>query len=276
MQSNQASREMRDLRQTKEYAKYLISLGWKPEKIDGIYCLIRKIPFLGLVVKIQRPQNLSEKFFKNMAKGRRFFMLLVEPENFNDVDLLKKLKFKINKEPYIPSKSLEISLSDSLDTIFATFKKDARYSIRKAEKVELESVDDFEEFRKAWRRSVPFKRYVPATTEIKALSDSFKGNTLALMSKDKGAGAFFINSGHKAYYWYGFVGEKGRKTQAQYKILWEGIKWAKKSKAKIFDFEGIYDERFPRKEWLGFTHFKKSFGGKEITYPGAFVKWFWQ
>jgi lipid II:glycine glycyltransferase (peptidoglycan interpeptide bridge formation enzyme) len=41
---------------------------------------------------------------------------------------------------------------------------------------------------------------------------------------------------------------------------------------KIFDFEGIYDSRFPIKSWLGFTHFKKQFGGNEIAYPGCYIK----
>lgn len=48
--------------------------------------------------------------------------------------------------------------------------------------------------------------------------------------------------------------------------------WAKKRGCKIFDFEGIYDERFPNKSWLGFTHFKKSFGGYEVSYPGTYTK----
>ena len=42
--------------------------------------------------------------------------------------------------------------------------------------------------------------------------------------------------------------------------------------AKILDFEGIFDERFPNKKWKGFTHFKKSFAGYEVEYPGAFSK----
>jgi len=49
-------------------------------------------------------------------------------------------------------------------------------------------------------------------------------------------------------------------------------KLAKKMGCKIFDFEGIYDDRFPLKSWLGFSRFKKSFGGLEVEYPGAYSK----
>ena len=38
------------------------------------------------------------------------------------------------------------------------------------------------------------------------------------------------------------------------------------------DLEGVYDERFPNKKWLGFTHFKKCFGGKEKEYPGTYTR----
>ncbi len=51
----------------------------------------------------------------------------------------------------------------------------------------------------------------------------------------------------------------------------DAILLAKKSGCKVFDFDGIYDERFPIKTWLGFTKFKKGFGGKEIEYPGCYI-----
>jgi len=86
------------------------------------------------------------------------------------------------------------------------------------------------------------------------------------------AGAIFLLGDKIGYYWQAFSNKEARRLQAQYKIVWEGILWAKKRGAKIFDFEGIYDERFPDKSWLGFTHFKKSFGGHEVEYPGAMLK----
>jgi peptidoglycan pentaglycine glycine transferase (the first glycine) len=60
-----------------------------------------------------------------------------------------------------------------------------------------------------------------------------------------------------------------------YFIVWEAMKEAKKRGCKIWDFEGIYDARWPNKSWLGFSHFKKSFGGEEIEFPGSFEKWRW-
>jgi lipid II:glycine glycyltransferase (peptidoglycan interpeptide bridge formation enzyme) len=75
-----------------------------------------------------------------------------------------------------------------------------------------------------------------------------------------------------AYYWQAFTNSEGRTSLSQYSLLYHGILWAKKQGSRVFDFEGIYDPRFPNKSWQGFTHFKKSFGGYEVEYLGTFVK----
>jgi len=94
------------------------------------------------------------------------------------------------------------------------------------------------------------------------------------MTGDESAGAIFLSGDGIGYYWQAFTNREGREKHEQYNIVWEGILRVKKIGARIFDFEGIYDERFPNKSWLGFTHFKKSFGGYEVIHPGTFVKWF--
>ena len=93
------------------------------------------------------------------------------------------------------------------------------------------------------------------------------------ITDEKGhSGAIFLKTKDTSHYWQAFTGSEGRKKQIQYKIVWEGIIWAKRSGCKIFDFEGVFDERFPKNSWKGFTHFKKSFGGYEVIYPGMFVR----
>ena len=86
------------------------------------------------------------------------------------------------------------------------------------------------------------------------------------------AGTIVLIAGRVAYYYYAFTAKEGRKTLAQYGLVWEAIRKAKKRGCRIFDFEGIYDKRFPMKPWHGFSHFKKSFSGKEVDYPGCWKK----
>ncbi len=66
----------------------------------------------------------------------------------------------------------------------------------------------------------------------------------------------------------------GYQNLANYLIVWEALKYAKKQGYKVFDFEGIYDPRFPKERgsWKNFTEFKKRFHGNIIEYPNPYIK----
>lgn len=228
-----------DIRQSPQYAKYLTLMGWKVKKINGTYCFIRKIPILGNIVKIQR----TDKLINNLHP----FLLIYEP-----LTIIPK-GFKLSSSPYLPTKTLQLNLTKPEKVLYKNLKKDARYALRKTENTKIEKDNNFFNFK-----------------EYKNLKEAFGENCILLGNNN--SSAIFLKAGDTAYYWKAKTSKEGRKSQVQYKIVWEGILWAKKLKAKFFDFEGIYDERFPNKKWLGFTHFKKSFGGKEILYPGSFTK----
>ncbi len=90
------------------------------------------------------------------------------------------------------------------------------------------------------------------------------------------AGALVLTHGKIAYYMHAFSTPEGRSLNAPYLLVWEAMLLAKKLKCQILDLEGIWDERFPKrnKKWQGFTHFKKGFGGREVEYPGSFTKYY--
>ncbi len=107
------------------------------------------------------------------------------------------------------------------------------------------------------------------------MHNAFKKNSHILLAKtgDKIISALFILLHNKtAYYVYAASNNEGRKNFSPTLLTWNAILLTKKEGCKTFDFDGIYDDRFPIKTWLGFTKFKKGFGGKEIEYPGAFIK----
>lgn len=70
------------------------------------------------------------------------------------------------------------------------------------------------------------------------------------------------------------INAEGYKMLANYLLAWEAIKISKKHKRKVFDFEGIYDPRFPdqRKRWKKFSEFKSRFHGETILYPTPRIK----
>lgn len=266
---------MNDIRQSTQYAKYLSEIDWIVENHAGTNYFIKRIPIIGSVLKIQRPDEIRIGKIKELAKNHRAFQIIIEPKTELDAKYLASIGFRLSKNPYLPTKTLYLDLTKSSQSIFRYFKKDCRYAIRKNKKVKIVNHEfgELAKFREAWKHAIGWKRYVPPLEHLKALKKSFKKDSLFLTTNDGSSGAIFLQADGIGYYWQAFTNDKGRKSLYQYKIVWEGILWAKKKGAKIFDFEGIYDERFPNKSWLGFTHFKKSFGDNGISYPGCFVRY---
>jgi len=276
---------MVDIRQSESYAKYLRSLGWTVERIGGINYFIRKIPLAGSILKLQRPEEIRMDTIKKLSRKYGVFQTIVEPKTEKDAKRLVDNGFKLSKSTYLPSKTLQIDLTQSKEEILKSFKKDARAAIRKGEGIktaEYITPDEIKIFREEWKKSAKFDRYVPTTQQLIKLKKSFpQSQSLFLASHNIISriigGVIFTTSSHGrlnyiTYYWQAFTNKEGRTSLSQYSLLWNGILWAKKNGNKIFDFEGIYDPRFPNKSWLGFTHFKRSFGGYEVEYPGCYSR----
>lgn len=257
-----------DIRQTSEYAKYLESTGWSVIVKNGTYCYLRKIPILGFAIKVQRPERIDIASIEKILMKYKPFKISIEPNIGANPEQLTTLGFRVAK-PYLPSKTIILDLSQSKNQIFAQLKNDAKKEIKRnsGRKLIFCKADSMKDFRSKWFASVGLGRYIQSLSHLTNLKTIFGQNALFVLDTTTNSGALFLLSGKRAYYWAAFTDRKGRSQGAQYKIVWEGILWAKKKGAMIFDFEGIYDSRFPDKSWLGFTHFKKAFGGVEIEYP---------
>jgi lipid II:glycine glycyltransferase (peptidoglycan interpeptide bridge formation enzyme) len=276
---------MIDIRQSQHFANYLKRLGWTVERIEETNYFIRKFPLIGSILKIQRPQNLDFDTIDKLCRKHRIFQVILEPKDLNQVPGIRNHGFKLSKSPYLPSKTLQIDLTQSQATILKNIKKDARYAIKRGSGLLIKNYstpDEIKKWREAWKNSVKYNRYVPSVDQLLNLRKSFGSHgSLFLASHNMSGriigGVLFTISSHEisnyiSYYWYGFTNKEGRTSLSQYSLLYQGILWAKKMGCKVFDFEGVYDPRFPNKSWLGFSHFKRSFGGYEVEYPGCYTK----
>lgn len=265
---------MDDLRQTSAWANYLKSIDWKVEKINNNYYFLKKLPILGYLLKIQRSQKIDFNAIKKLTKKYKIWKVSIEPINKQ-----KLPGYKLTNIPYLPTKTLQINLLNSQKQILSQMKSKTRYNIRLAQKKDIQIVNskNINEFVNFWRTNFERKRF-PLITQKKNLISLFKAfgkNADLLIAKKNNkliAGLFLLRTKDKTFYMYATSNDKGKKMFAPTLLTWEGIVLAKKNKCKIFDFDGIYDERFPIKSWLGFTKFKKGFGGYEIKYPGCFTK----
>lgn len=283
---------MIDIRQSENYAKYLKSIGWTVERIAEINYFIKKVPLFGSILKVQRPEEIRFDTIKKLSQKYRVFQTIIEPSlssctgTFKDYHKLMIARgYKLSKSTYLPSKTLQIDLTKSKEDIVKHFKKDARYAIRKGgevKTVEYSTPDEIKKFREEWKKSVKYNRYVPSAEQLIKLKKSFPQNKSLFLTSHNIVGriiggVIFTTSSHErsnyiTYYWQAFTNKEGRTLLSQYSLLYQGILWAKRNGFKVFDFEGVYDSRFPNKDWLGFTHFKRSFGGYEVSYPGTYIK----
>lgn len=258
---------MKDIRQSAQYAKYLQSEGWIIEIENNTLYFIKKVPLIGSVIKLQRPIKIDLDALNKLCRKYRCFYVVLEPTTDT------KIKGFRQAPPYLPSKTIILDTSQSTNKIYDQFSKDTKYSLRKSEKVKVINTNDIERFSDAWVDAVANSRYIMSVSQMKKMKAAFGNKCVFLLASNDSAGGIFLEADGMGYYWHGYANQTGRKTLAQYQVVWEGIKWAKKAGANRFDFEGIYDERFPIEKWRGFTHFKKGFGGKVVHHPGAFTKW---
>ena len=262
---------MTDLRQSLQFGKFTRAIGWQVAKIDGCQVFIRPLPLIGSIIKIQRPPSILFEKIDALAKKHRALFVKLEPLAINH-KLFAKHGFRQDSWPLLPSKTIWIDLSKTEEQLWRQMAKDSRYCIKKAEKEDTVMLrgDDIEKFYQNFKKYG--KGYVPKKQEFQALVKAF-GKKAILLSVDGLAGTLILIADQTAYYYYAFSSPLGRKKFAQHLLVWEAIKLAKSLKCRIFDLEGIEDPRYKvTRKWRGFSHFKKSFGGKEIEFPGSFTK----
>jgi lipid II:glycine glycyltransferase (peptidoglycan interpeptide bridge formation enzyme) len=113
--------------------------------------------------------------------------------------------------------------------------------------------------------------------EIRSVYGAFENKAVlldAIYSNKVVASVMILSTGKTSYYMYSASSMAGNQVFAPTLLVWEALMWSKRRKLKVFDFEGIYDDRFPLKRWKGFTRFKKSFRGEEIAYPKPLKKYY--
>lgn len=271
---------MIDLRQTAKYAKYMNLLGWQIQNTEsGIknFVYIKTIPLLGRIAKLQRPKNLKFKDILSQTEKENIKIFYLEPEK--EIKNLPK-NFTVSKSSFLPAKTIHINLAQSENDLLKNMHQKTRYNIKVAKKngVITKESSNIDEFAKTWSRAA-FKRgsFLPANKEIIALYKAF-GNECTLLlaystSNTLIGGVLVCYSPDAAFYMYAASIDEGKKLFAPTLLVWEALKIAKNKGKKVFDFEGVYDERYSSqtKAWRGFTKFKEGFGGKTVTYPKTLV-----
>lgn len=93
---------------------------------------------------------------------------------------------------------------------------------------------------------------------------------LAKCSGELVAAAIFFDYGNTRAYAHAGANQDARKLQAAAPLVWQAILDGKAKGLARFDLWGIAPENAPDSHpWSGFTRFKRSFGGSEISHSGT-------
>jgi len=273
---------MEDLRQAKEYAKYMEGLGWRVE--EGVF--VKK---LGLIpwsfIKFQRPSwPIEFEKVDRLAKKHRVIQIKIEPNCLKDKKIERefiKRGYNKDKSAMLPTKTIWLDLKKSESQLLKEMHYKTRYNIRKNQGLKIEVVrgdkikdELLKKFYEIYRKNAKKQKFWGlGFKQLKNLLEAFGKKGYLLWVKDLG-GLMLLIHDKAVYYSHNAVSDEGRKKFVASLLVWETMRLGKKLGCQRFDFEGISDERFKMtKKWAGFSRFKKSFGGKEVEYIGCFSKW---
>lgn len=281
-----------DVRQFPQWGEYMKSLGWEVYLIDGNLVYGKRVPLFGFILKMQHPHGpLDIVKIDKLAKKEGASMITIEPHNlgFSEHDFIIN-KFMKSNMSYAPSSTILIDITQGEEKIFASFSENARRNIKKAKNSIMQvkiievnkekdnsSYEDYYSLLKNLRKIKGF--YAPGYSESLKKMKAFRENSiLAFAYENEIPIAVVWYSYHKGVMVYMQTGitKRGYELLANYLLVWEGVKWAKKNGIRVFDFESIYDERYKNqnKNWKGYSEFKKRFHGEVIKFPLTYTKYY--
>ncbi|HUT96119.1 MAG TPA: peptidoglycan bridge formation glycyltransferase FemA/FemB family protein [Candidatus Paceibacterota bacterium] len=271
--------------QSSEWADFQKRLGRSVWQIDGINVIKHKLPMNKSYLYspyLDLPRDI-DKFVKQIgkiAKKENAIFFKIEPLNY------ARGKFALEDFGFIKSNNIQplrtivLDIIKSEQEILNQMHSKMRYNINLAQKKGIvvrvgNNQHDFEEF---WRLTLKTgkkdgfrhytKEYYKKMLEIpgiKLFLAEYSSTSLGASQNKIIVANIVVFYGQMAIYLHGASDYEYRNLMAAPLLQWHQILEAKKAGCAEYDFWGIDEIK-----WPGVTRFKKSFGGKEIIYPGAY------
>jgi lipid II:glycine glycyltransferase (peptidoglycan interpeptide bridge formation enzyme) len=272
---------MQDIRQSKAWKVYAENRDWRMVEVpaaDGKNKMQASIVPLGMLglnfLKLQR-SNYDPDWteLKKIKRKNWVVSSIIEPVKIENPENYKRAGYRLSNFPYLATKSIIIDLRLSEKKLWKNLSENTRRLIKKNSTCVVRKVKpevflvEWKKFSKIWTIKLP---------ELVGLKKKMKDKVSFLLCyKDSvcQSGILVIESKDMCNYYQSFTTDAGRVTGSHFFLVWQTMLAAKKKGLNFFDFEGIFDSRWPQKRWIGFTGFKNKFGGKVFTYPGSYSRW---
>ena len=112
---------MANLRQSKEFSKFMSSIGWVSEKTAANYLYIRKLGPFSLMMKLSYPTPpIPFGQIEKLIRKDKPFKIQIQPLKIESG--FKKYKYHLSKEAGHVTKTLQIDLSQSEKDILSEMK----------------------------------------------------------------------------------------------------------------------------------------------------------
>jgi len=282
-------------------------LGWTTPSYkigkNKLFAFVKKIPFISIsVMKMQRVPAawLDWEWIEHIERTFKVFQSNIET---NETSIVKpqanceiiKHGFSETNDYLLVSKSriIQINTPDEAE-ILAKMAPKTRYNIHLGKRHELKcrfytgtQLANQPELEARYRQilSDNAKRigmYLIPWPWISRLYTSFGTNAWIgvvthLKKPEWLASALFIRTKDALFYHFNGSTELGRKWMGPSLLIWEAIRKARNSGCSWFDFEGVYDDRFPKQQakFKGFSQFKTGFGGQAYYFEPLYRRWRW-
>lgn len=298
--------------QTREYLKWHESIDEKTfykeffENIDGQEQLVAiSASFvlelkIGKVLYVPYGPTIIKKTSHIVDKVLEYLQNLAKKENcvFVRLENICPVSRKQNVSLFLPAKKIFakegifqprmewwLDLKTSEETLYDNFHKDHRYSIRRAQKeniqVEVITSNFIAYFQSFWKilketserdgfHLYPEKYYQALfeTTHTKTELDKF-----LVFTKDRGeylsVALVVVNDKVANLVFAGSV-TVGREKGFNHLMQWESVKKAQQLLCEYYNFGGIYEDGYGKESLRGVTNFKKRFGGF-VKFHGDFL-----
>jgi len=217
---------------------------------------------------------------EKIAKKEKSIFFKIEPASA----LARDGRFIESPKQIQPQKTIILDLAKTEQELLEAMRPKARYNIGLAEKKGIKTEKDnqaIEEFLELLEKTGQRDKFCLHPKEyyrkiMEVLGKEGMAELFVAKYQDKIIAANLVCFfGQNAAYLHGASDYNFRNLMAPHLLQWRTILEAKQRGFKYYDFWGV-DER----KWPGVTRFKKGFGGKEITHPGAFdlafqPAWYW-
>ena len=199
------------------------------------------------------------------------------PATKENLKLLENIGLKKSPMHLAAEHTVMIDLKKSEDELLANMRRQTRYEVRRADKLNIRvensnSEELFKEFHKIQVATAKRQKFIPPDLKTLLAERESLNSTIYVAKTEDGqpiAYGLIIKEGKEGDYYEAASTDLNRKLPGAYALLWQVIKDLKKEGYERFNLWGIAPANQPNHRYAGVTTFKTGFGGEIIEYVPA-------